>query len=201
MVRTLFGLCLLFIASSSSAATLSGIISFNEQRQPMLQLEDDGQKLYLSTPYPSVKRGLELLHEGDYLQGDGRIEIATGRIKLFSIESVGLKRILGEWIADNNDIYHFKSFKNLSVKVNRGNPSPTTILRRRPAEQSGDVDYQLAVKSENSGWPMIFAGPDGTGAGEIEVLNADTLRISIFDSQTFEFVDYILRPYSIETLN
>ncbi|MEZ4871047.1 MAG: hypothetical protein R2827_02135 [Bdellovibrionales bacterium] len=97
---------------------MSGSIFMDSNNQVCIELAGTGQKLRLGQESMHYVIVYSFLKDGDYLSGDGHIEITSVSSTPLSINYVGLKRILGKWVAPNNDIFHFKSFNQLDVQIN-----------------------------------------------------------------------------------
>ena len=189
---------LLFFSIAAAAANVSGVVYYNQDNKPCVQLNGYDYKLKLKTFSRSVAEALSNLHPGDYISGDGRVSISTGSVTLYSIDYVGLKRILGQWIAPNNDVFYFKTFRSLEMRSGQHSfqslkNSPNDFARGSNSK-SGNITYQLGAKTGESGWPMLLLSRGGTSAGELVVESSDRLRLYIIDARSGESVEYQLRP-------
>jgi hypothetical protein len=74
------------------------------------------------TTEPEVQAALDRLSPGDLINGHGTIDPVHRTMILESIDFVGLRRLLGPWVATDGFL-NFKNFQTMEVKTLRGDVS------------------------------------------------------------------------------
>lgn len=152
-------------------------------------LTRSGDKFYL-TPSKSSNRylilpedldvvsSLERLNNGDLITGHGSIDTTNKKLRLISVDYVGLRKILGPWVGSEGQLM-FKDFSTMkfsprfSSKSNRENP--------RKAYQK-EFRYTLSP-SEGEEWALFLSDDKSTTFATV-AFGKRKITMKIYESES-----------------
>jgi len=73
------------------------------------------------TEIPQIDETLSELNSGDFLNVLGEEHLTSSKFNILEIQHVGLKDLLGQWLAPDGTVYDFLTFRHLRVEPK---PSP-----------------------------------------------------------------------------
>lgn len=111
------GLVSIFSASTSHAETFSGYLRNNGPSQPLEITLLESSRVFRIEAAPVLTENLRRLQTGDILTAQGKISLDGMKLKLESIDRVGLQKLLGAWKSTRWEIFEFSDFTNLNLYV------------------------------------------------------------------------------------
>ncbi len=175
--------CIL-VASIPSAAeavngSIQGIISVRGD-QVYLRVRQFREPLPVHGMTPNLAVDLQKMRDGDFLTGHGQILTSRKMVALESIDTVGLKQILGIWRTVHWDVFEFRDFSRVVLYApNPGNRADRITPRLAPTRQ---MNYTLAPSSGDN-WSIFMADKDGIQLGELQ-FGARSMNMTLYDSAT-----------------
>lgn len=176
---------------AANAATISGVIERNGE---FVRLADQPGAPLVSAVSRETHRHLDRLDTGDFLVGEG--QLAGGRAVLRSIDTVGLKSLIGLWRTEGSELVQFADFKRMrTFRLKETNPEAGREADRKPsAEQAVPTllpraqlpqrrwTYALSP-GERKKWAIFLYGDGDALVGVLEALDpaeaSEAARISI----------------------
>ena len=180
------GLVVSLFASSSKAATYSGVISKFAGKVFLIRSDNTSNPLEMRTLTAEGNKILERLEPGDFLEGSG--SIVNQALVLDSIDFVALAELLGTW---KNGPYwiSFKDFSNALVYLS----SQATAKKPTPMQYS-------IVPGDNNSWRIFFSEQDKV-ISAVLTLNGDVADFHFFDQDSGNTKVYELTKLSFSHVN
>lgn len=164
----------IFVAPFSHAESLRGVVIRRNADTVLVRLIGSTEEpLSVRPVYQSVISQLVKLKSGDIFQGNGHVrELESGGriVMLESIDFVGLKNLLGTWMASNSALVDFIDFDRVQVQM----PSGLGLKRYH-------LTYSLAPSRE-SDWMIFLHSSESVILGSLK-LNSRTAVIEFIESQ------------------
>lgn len=164
----------MFVASVSYAESLRGVVIRRDADTALVRLIGSSEApLNVRPVYQSVVSQLDKLKSGDIFQGNGHVRQldSGGRVVMLeSIDFVGLKNLLGTWMASNSALVDFIDFDRVQVQM----PSGLGLKRYH-------LTYSLAPSRE-SDWMIFLHSSESVILGSL-TLNSRTAVIEFIESQ------------------
>jgi hypothetical protein len=157
------------ISSSLQAMQMSGYFSTNGNKTFLLTL-DRTKRIEIRPFNTQAAVHLSRLKTGDLLSGTG--DISNDVFVVNSVDFVGLKELLGVWLAGNN-VMDFQSFSSVKAHLTADN-RPVTL----------SMKYSITPGEENE-WRVFFSDSDEIQLATL-FLKKNTAALQFIDSQTGE---------------
>ncbi|MCM2282261.1 MAG: hypothetical protein NDI61_10490 [Bdellovibrionaceae bacterium] len=122
---------------------------------------------------------LQKMQDGDFIVGRGEVLTDRRMVALESIDTVGLRQILGAWRTANWNVFEFKDFNNVILYFPDAavSTSPRATSRRQ-------MSYTLAPGSGEN-WSIFMADRQGIHIGELQfAAGARRINMTLYDSET-----------------
>lgn len=141
----------------------------------------------------AIRSALSGLAAGDYvvLTGqfiDSDLDGNNDVLAVSGIESVGIKKLLGNWRTTNWDIFHFQNYTRLELYRPSPAASRSTTLRLQKLKV---LNYTLAPEANGSFSVLMVEATDTSlremrttnpvFAGRIELTSKNGIRLDVFD--------------------
>jgi hypothetical protein len=153
--------------SQLQAMQLSGYFSSVSGRSYLITF-DRSKKIEIRPFNTQAAVHLSRLKTGDLLAGTG--DVSNDVFVINSIDFVGLKELLGVWLAGNN-IMDFQSFSSVKAHLTSDN-RPVTL----------NMKYSITPGEENE-WHVFFSDNDEVQLATL-TLKKNTAALQFIDSQT-----------------
>jgi len=174
-LSSLLILGVLSITSLSYADSIRGVVVRKNDDTVMVRLVGSKAGVMKLRPvYQSVLNQLNKLKSGDIFQGIGNLRyLDSGEqvVMLESIDFVGLRNLLGAWIASNLVVVDFVDFDQVKVLIPSAIGLKTYLL-----------SYSLAP-SHDSDWMIFLRDMDSVVLGSLR-LTTHTALIEFIDPET-----------------
>lgn len=156
-------------------------------------LTKTGEKYYL-TPTKSSNRyvvlpessdvisSLERLNSGDHITGHGTLDTTNKKIRLVSVDYVGLRKILGPWVG-NEGILTFKNFSTMKFSPRLSSRSNSESSRRAYQKE---FRYTLSP-SEGDEWALFLSDEKTTTFATVE-FGPRRIVLKIYESDSGRIV-------------
>jgi hypothetical protein len=149
--------------------TLSGV--------KFLQLKNS-QILPLHPGNEQTSQELDRIQEGDFLFGIGNVDFSARKVHLYSIEKVGLKKLLGSWRSDQGGIFAFKSFSQVVLFEQQLQPHSINDA----ALPGHRLRYHVSP-STGSSWSIFLVGRNEVLVGRFRFFG-DRLKMYFIDESS-----------------
>ncbi len=171
LILPLIFFCTLVFSETSWADFLyKGYVTKTED-QFFLKDEYTNKDFLVSSRLISVWEKIKTLETGDYISGFAYAEVED-RIYIRSIDSAGLKKVLGLWVSGKY-IVQFEDFNN----VNFWNLASNGV--------SGPFHFSYYITQGDDGnWKVLFADDERTMIASLVCITDLHIRLSFFDLNT-----------------
>jgi hypothetical protein len=144
----------------------------------------------------AIRSALSTLQPGDYVVLTGRyvdqdFDGKNDLLAVSGIESVGLKRILGDWRNESWDVFRFHDYNRLGLYRRDAGTRPAPTLKLRKLKE---LNYTLAPEAQGSFSvlmveainPSIVANSKvkPVFAGRIQITSPENLLLEVFDPKS-----------------
>jgi hypothetical protein len=167
----------LFLSSPAFAidvhsAPIAGVFDVRTNH-PFLHVAGSSEVVEIKPYDQVVLDDLHKLHAGDYLTGYGEYDSFHRSVNLRTIETVGLKQLLGRWTTRDGQIFDFRDFQTL-VHQSSGNIATST------PKSIQQFSYTLAPESKANTWSIYLADKKTLLIGNLE-FGDKTVLINLVD--------------------
>lgn len=146
--------------------------------------------------HPSILSDLRKLSSGDFVVGRGTIQVQQKTARLESIETLGLRQLLGSWKSSRWEVYEFRDFNRMTLYIPAVRNYSLAIAV--PLKKAQEFSYFLAPEQDNRYSIFLMAEDKTITTGSIEVQDG-RIQLSVIDSQTGEIRENIsLSPLSVQ---
>lgn len=160
------------------AANLRGTIRLDALKKIAYVISDSELEIYrVDALTRSAREGLSKLKDGDFISATGALNSNQRRMDLHSIESVGLKNLLGLWQASDSSLYEFLDFGRLNQYTLESSLSGGLTIKK-----AQELTYVL-TPDRGDRFSIFLSGKSDIRVGTLETSGTD-LRITVFDSKT-----------------
>lgn len=171
-----------FTVSSQAGQFLNGTIFLKGENiylNASLSSDSEPVSIRIAPRTEMVKEVLNKLNTGDYLSGGFEMDAANRLYWLDTVESVGLRSLLGSWY-EAGTLFRFESFNRLrivsSVNVIEGGVFSSRI-------QSKDFNYSLSPSDGERNWIAFLSDRQTTYYSTIENFGS-IIRIKLYDTDS-----------------
>lgn len=131
----------------------------------------------IETNTTDVQDSLNRLSEGDYITGNGFVDENNKKIRIDSIQYVGLRRLLGPWKSDEG-LMVFKDFTTMRFFPNY------TDQPQGVEATNHQQEFRYSLSPSNSGaWILFLSDSKSTTFATVEFDSANIL-LKIFESES-----------------
>lgn len=107
----------LLVSREASAQSIRGFIQKTAGGEVYLDVAANQAPYKLIANRASVEKDLQNLKLGDFLAARGYLDDETSEARIDSIETVGLRELIGPWQGGATRIYEFEDFSRLNLYV------------------------------------------------------------------------------------
>jgi hypothetical protein len=144
-----------------------------------------------------VARDLNRLRPGDFLSGYGVYDSAKNTLDLQTIETVGLKNLLGRWQTHDGQVFDFRTFDRLlhySSLINEWVNYAKSYLQTTTTSKSRELSYTLAPDSAKNRWAIFVADQQALLIGYVQFSSRGMLLTLINPNSGRVIQKFVLRP-------
>ena len=163
--------------ADAATESIQGVIGLRAG-QAYIRLTNFREALQLHGVTRELVADLQRLGDGDFIVGRGQILKDRRVVALESIDTVGLRQILGTWRTENWNVYDFRDFNRLFLYVPRSATASSTTLA--PTRQ---LTYTLAPNARENEWSIFMADKKGVVIGEMHLRNR-SMSLTLYDPKT-----------------
>lgn len=166
-------------AASTLSESIQGVINMRGD-QAFIRIRQAREPMPLHGMTQDLVVDLQKMREGDFIVGRGEILTDRKIIALESIETVGLRQILGTWRSANWNVFEFKDFNRLTLYTAQAAPAHSTprVTAKR------QMSYTLAPGNGDS-WSIFMADKQGVQIGELRFgTGARRMNMTLYDYDT-----------------
>lgn len=183
----------LLMGLNALAVSIQGVIEKSSQGT-FIEIEDKTYPLQITQNQQNTshltKETLNKLESGDFISAQG--EIKSSVVKVQQIDFVGLNKLLGQWAAENQDIFSFETHFDLKLHtqaLNALGPRNSTVA----------LKYSMAP-SQGKKWSLFMVSNKKIILGELKFVKKK-IRITLLNQQTGQIAQNItLTPVSEDAL-
>jgi hypothetical protein len=187
----------LFLSSAvwaSQTLVVEGVIQARAGK-PVIRL---GNKDIILKPHDQhVARDLNRLRIGDFLSGYGIYDSTRNTLDLQTIETVGLKNLLGRWQTHDGQVFDFRTFSQLlhySSLINEWVNYAKTLLQTTTPAKSRELSYTLAPDSAKDRWAIFVADQQSLLIGYVQ-FSAKGMLLTLINPNSGRVIQkFVLRP-------
>ena len=172
---------IIFTPSFGWSALIEGELVFIKHF-PHLRVSDS-PPLALKTKSDLIAKSLLNLNEGDFLSGEGTLNITDQSIELHAIKYIGLTYILGPWVSSSGEYFIFKDYHTLEY-ISGHDPLHPDVSRTRSI-----IYYHIGPINTDFSWPFLFTDNLSSGSGHIIFSNGQIrIILSVSGQKSREFI-------------
>lgn len=160
----------------AQASSVRGYIEVNAQSGELYLAIDEGQAPRRIVGRENVLTELSNLRTGDFLVARGEIEALDYVVRIDTIESVGLKELIGPWSSVNFEVYEFEDFSRLNLYAPTKDDSGVTLSK------TAEFKYVLAP-DQGSRYSIFLSDNRSVAVGTLE-FKAQKVKLSVIDPKT-----------------
>ena len=136
-------------------------------------------------------RDLQKLQPGDYLSGTGILDTEKATLVLDSIETVGLRSLLGRWQSADGQVFEFQDFDSLYHYASRFMTASTRSNGR-------ELSYSLAPDSAVNRWSIFLTDHTTVLIGSVEFAGR-SIELILMNPQNGQIVERLeLKPIHVQ---
>ena len=165
----------LLFAQSLLADQFDGSV-VNGRTRKYIYISKENRKYLLSGATPIISTYLTKLSEGDFLSIDATVNPSKTTMTVRSINYVGLRKLLGNWVGDDDRCYNFVTHTDFIVSKKFGVVCLDTMR----------TDYTYLINPNTDLWTMLVAGQYGSFIGDVNIIDDRNVQIDLYNSQTGE---------------
>jgi hypothetical protein len=143
------------------ADSIRGVLIRKSPDSVFIRLVDSNESLTLKPVYQAVLTQLNKLKSGDVLKGSGHFRDSDSGervVMLESIDFVGVRDLLGTWMAPNSALVDFIDFDRIRVKL-------PAFVGIKPYQ----LTYSLAPSSNESDWMIFLRDSESVVLGSLKL--------------------------------
>lgn len=171
----LLGLTLL-ISFEASAQSVRGFIRATTDEGTFLDVTADQAPFLLVANRPALETDLKNLKVGDYLVARGTLDVMSGEAHIDSIETVGLRELIGPWQSGASRIYEFEDFSRLNLYKALRDPQGVVLAKLK------EMNYSVAPESKGR-YSIFMSDNRSVQVGLLE-FEARGIKLSVIDPKT-----------------
>lgn len=143
-----------------------------------LSVETGRVKFILAPLSREIKTQISKLKTGDFLSFEGYIDEKNSTFYVVSVNFVGLKDLLGNWVGDDEYCYKFKNFSTLGIYNKTENQkcdfSVNFLVR----------EFSYFINSSELDWSVLLSDDEGSYLMDLTLNSKDSAELSLYDSQS-----------------
>ncbi|MCB0407316.1 MAG: hypothetical protein KDD34_03870 [Bdellovibrionales bacterium] len=183
-MKLLYGLLFLISATASAydlTDALEGII-YRTGNKIYFKSTGDFQYYKIRPTNAYVNRDIQQLESGDSLEASGYLEKSKSIFHIDSVHFVGLKKILGVWKDQTNNLFQFVNFEKLTVYLR---PS-TNRVHSMSSDYTPVKSFQYTITPNPSNdWSILINDNLSIQTGNLE-FEKNNIKIHFINSETGE---------------
>jgi hypothetical protein len=172
-----------------AAQVVQGTLNKSSTEGLILEVSTDtGQRNLRIFAAASITSDLNKLKTGDGLVARGAIDANGRSLNIQSIESVGLRELLGSWHGPQREVFEFADFSRLNLYA----PGPVggeSSKESADGPTAGHYHYVLAPEA-GRGYSIFMSDNTTVHLGSIVVTDA-IVHLTVFDSKTGQISESI----------
>ncbi len=169
---------------ADSSGSFSGTISI-DKGQTYLVAETGHTKFTLSPVNKEIQSQISKLKSGDYLSFEGYIDQANVMLYVVSVNFVGLKDLIGNWVGDDDYCYKFKNFNTLSIfnkPENKKCDFSVSFLAR---------EFSYFINASDLNWSVLLSDNDDSYLMDLTLNSKNSAELSLYDSRSGDILRQI----------
>lgn len=187
MKTFLINLVIIVFSLSASAEVIQGVLA--KTSDGYFVQHPQTQSWVKVVPIASaVNQDLEKLDDGDFLTGSGTFSLT--QLTLNSIEWVGLKKVIGQWLSTQREFYDFVDFTKLRLWVIITDDDGSPVRRR------WDLEYSVSPNDGND-WLLYLTNRQKVVLGVMQFDPKNRLTIKYFNANGGILKTITLAPFSL----
>ena len=175
---------------SLESTIVRGTVEIKKGRAAVLKTKTEKgtpQILTLTPASATAQQDLQLLESGDFLVARGHIQrhpsgFQTPTLTVITVESLGLKRLLGSWTTASWEVYEFHDFQRLSLYAPVLDTEDDYVMQLQKTKE-----FKYVLAPEGGRTYSIFLSNDGetpsVQVGSLE-LKSRRMILTFFDPLT-----------------
>lgn len=166
-----------FFALNCSALSYSGLVTVEKARLA-LAANETKTKFILSATSLGIKSQLAKLKPGDYVSLEGFTSPDKTILYVGSVNYVGLKDLLGNWIGDDEYCYKFNDFSILSIYTKNDKKRCDFSINSLARE------FSYFINPAHFGWSVLLSDNDDSYLMDLNLFTRSAAELSLYDSRS-----------------
>ncbi len=175
LAKTQFFILILLFSLHSLGESVQGTI----ERDPsgvLIKIKRQRYNIHSSHPIDQI---LKKLDTGDLISAQGKIDKSSDSIRITQINFVGLRRLLGSWYTENQDIFNFINYSELELYTQK-------IARALVSNKTPIHNYKYSmVPSKGETWSLFVIDRKKVTVGTLRFVH-DQIEINLLNQKTGE---------------
>ncbi len=174
----------LTISISAAAMNFDGLVStLNLKRS--ITLESSGKKYYLVPDNQEIAIQINKLKVNDFISLEGKIDDKAATVSVRSMNYVGLKDLLGNWVGDDDYCYTFSTFSSLSIFTkNTSNKCDFKVDRL-------SRDFSYTINPATTSWLVLLSDNEESYIMDLVVRSKASAELSLYDTRSGDILKEI----------
>ncbi len=167
----------LLILSNATAANYDGVVSTLNQKRA-ITLKSTGKKYSIVPASTEIALQMSKLKVNDFISLEGRIDDKQSTITVNSMNYVGLKDLLGNWVGDDDYCYAFLSFSNLSIFTK-------TVMNTCDFHVDRlSRDFSYTINPATASWLVLLSDNEDSYIMDLVVRSKVAAELSLYDTRS-----------------
>ena len=169
---------------ADSSGTFSGTISIDKGHTYLIA-ETGRVKFVLSPMNKEIQSQVSRLKSGDFLSFEGYIDQENTILYVISVNYVGLKDLIGNWVGDDEYCYKFKNFNTLSIFSKADNKKcdfSVNFLTR---------EFSYFTNASDLNWSVLLSDNDDSYLMDLTLNSKNSAELSLYDSRSGDILRHI----------
>lgn len=162
---------------AASSGSFSGTISISKGEIYFIS-EVGHTKFILSAMNKETITQISRLKSGDFISFEGYIDQENVILYVFSVNYVGLKDLIGNWVGDDEYCYKFKNFNTLSIfnKVDDKKCDFSVNFLAR--------EFSYFINASDLDWSVLLSDNDDSYLMDLTLNSKNSAELSLYDSRS-----------------
>lgn len=167
------------------AANFSGFVSRGEKTKILVNLSTLNKKVLLATNNPEIQAQLSRLKSNDFISIDGYLDDEKTSLVINSINYVGLKDLVGNWMGDDDYCYKFKDFYTMSI-YNKNEKGKCVFATAGLARE-----FSYFANPTRDAWSLLLSDNDDSYLMDLTLKSKSSAELSLYDSKSGDIIRQI----------
>jgi len=165
-------------------ASFTGTVVIEKGRM-LLAPAQSHQKLVISPINPEIKLQLSKLKSGDFLSIEGVMDDKQSVLYVNSVNYVGLKDLIGNWVGDDEYCYQFIDFYVMSI-YNKNDKNKCDFAINSLARE-----FSYFINPAYPDWSALLSDNDSSYLMDLTLDSKNSAQLSLYDSQSGDIIRQI----------